>query len=54
MATCMTAAWPELKPDGKGNIMARAKINRTGAQELVVLLSTRPVSAARWICMMVE
>ena len=53
METCTTAACPALKPEASGNIIASAKTMRTGAHELVLLLSTRPVSAARWICTMV-
>ena len=49
METCTTAAWPTLNPEASGNIMASANTRRTGAQDEVLWLSTRPVSAARWI-----
>ena len=52
-ATWPTASWPKLKPLLIGSISMMAKNRRTGAQELVVWLSTRPFSAARVIWMMV-
>ena len=52
LATCTTAICPTLNPLLTGSISMSAKNRRIGAQELVLLLSTRPVSAARWIWMM--
>ena len=53
MEACTTAACPAPKPLDSGYIMMAAKPSRTTNIEVILLDSSRAVSAPRWICMIV-